>query len=150
MEEGKPSATVPKKLFANHYEYLKSAHLPESMEGSSPLSQNGASMLHLLPDVPLFPGLCLVLQEAGETYYVLVELEDSVKTIYRRTTSPSPANPLVLSAKFVAFSDSGLLPKELKGAEKWKGQLTWDGLQLSIDVESGLFTRKALFEGSLQ
>ncbi|MBR6566948.1 MAG: hypothetical protein IKK79_09100 [Spirochaetaceae bacterium] len=150
LEEGKPSATVPQKLFANHYEYLKSAHLPESMEGSSPLSQNGASMLHLLPDVPLFPGFCLVLQEAGETYYVLVELEDSVKTIYRRTTSPSPANPLVLSAKFVAFSDSGLLPKELKGAEKWKGQLTWDGLQLSINVESGLFTRKALFEGSLQ
>lgn len=149
LEEGESSVTVPQKLFANHYEYLKGVNLPSSLEGISPLNEDCSTMIYLLPDVPLFPGFCLVLQQEGETYYVLAELEDSVKTIHKRKSEPSQENPLVLPAKFIAFSESGFIPKGLKDVGKWKGQLYWDGSQLLIDVKSGLFTRKVLFEGTI-
>ncbi|MBO7163847.1 MAG: hypothetical protein J6V63_05390, partial [Spirochaetaceae bacterium] len=149
LDEGAESVSVPEKLFNTHYQYLKVATLPDSLEGCSPLQEDCCASAYLLPDVPLFPGYCLVLQQEGEFYYVLAELEQSVKAIYRRTSPPSQENPLVLPVKFQVFSDSGLLPNALKKLDKQQGKLSWDGNQLEIEGKKGLWKNKPVFKGEL-
>ncbi|MBO5690977.1 MAG: hypothetical protein J6R96_03860, partial [Spirochaetaceae bacterium] len=144
------AVVVPEKLFDSHYQYLKSAQLPDSIQGISPLQEDCCVTAYLLPDVPLFPGYCLVLQQEGEFYYVLAELEQSVKTIYHRKNQPSQENPLVLTVKFQVFSDSGLLPKALKKLDKQQGRLMWDGNQLVIEGKKGLLKNTPLFLGRMK
>lgn len=149
LEEGAESVSVPTKLYDTHYQYLKEINLPDAIQGISPLNQDCSTQVYLLPDVPLFPGLCLALQRDGETYYVLAELVDSVRTVYHRKHPPSVENPVRLPVQFLAFADSGLLPKELKDAAKWKGEFLWDGSRLSIQIKDGIFRKSILFEGFL-
>lgn len=145
LEKGADSVQVPQKLHDTHFQYLTEARLPATVQGTSSLGQDCRASLFLLPDIPLFPGLCLLLQEDGETYFVLIELEKSTNRIFSRKTAPSPQEPLVLDAQFVAFSESGVLPKELQDANKWKGSLHWDGTKLLVTAKTGLFGRERLF-----
>jgi hypothetical protein len=145
LNEGAKSVSVPEKLFNTHYRYLKVATLPDRIHGISPLQEECCTTAYLLPDVPLFPGYCLVLQQEGEFYYVLAELEQSVKAIYQRKSQPSQENPLVLPVKFLVFSDSGILPSALKKLDKQEGRLLWDGNKLVIEGKKGLWKKNPLF-----
>ena len=81
---------------------------------------------------------------------MLAELEQSVKAIYRRKNPPSQENPLVLPVKFLVFSDSGILPKELKKLNKQQGRLMWNGNQLEIEGRKGILKNTPLFVGETQ
>lgn len=148
LEEGAESVQVPRRLHDTHFQYLEEARLPSMVRGTSSLTEAAEATACLLSDVPLFPGLCLVLEDDGETHFVLVELEDSIKELYHRKTIPSQDNPLVLAARLVVFSDSGLLPKKLRNAHKWKGRVVWDGSRLEVSAKTGLLTTTTLFDGS--
>ena len=150
LEEGAASVSIPEKLFNTHYQYLKVATLPDTIQGHSPLQEECCATAFLLPDVPLFPGYCLVLQQEGEFYYVLAELDQSVKAIYHRNIQPSQENPLVLPVKFQVFSDSGLLPNALKKLDKQQGRLLWDGSQLMIEGKKGFWKKMPVFLGDFR
>lgn len=150
LEEGAASVSIPEKLFNTHYQYLKVATLPDTIQGHSPLQEECCATAFLLPDVPLFPGYCLVLQQEGEFYYVLAELEQSVKAIYHRNIQPSQENPLALPVKFQVFSDSGLLPNALKKLDKQQGRLLWDGSQLMIEGKKGFWKKMPVFLGDFR
>lgn len=145
LEEGADRVQVPKKLYNTHFQYLTEAQFPTAIQGASNLDQDCQATILLLPDAPLFPGLCLVLQEEGETYFVLIELKNSAQQIFSRKTPPSLDNPLILDTQFTAFSDSGVIPKELKNSPKWKGTLHWNGSELAVTAKTSLFGKKQLF-----
>lgn len=145
LEEGADTVQVPKKLYNTHFQYLTEAQFPTAIQGASNLDQDCQATILLLPDAPLFPGLCLVLQEEGETYFVLIELKNSAQQIFSRKTPPSLDNPLILDTQFTAFSDSGVIPKELKNSPKWKGTLHWNGSELAVTAKTSLFGKKQLF-----
>ena len=145
LEEGADRVQVPKKLYNTHFQYLTEAQFPTAIQGASNLGQDCQATILLLPDAPLFPGLCLVLQEEGETYFVLIELKNSAQQIFSRKTPPSLDNPLILDTQFTAFSDSGVIPKELKNSPKWKGTLHWNGSELAVTAKTSLFGKKQLF-----
>lgn len=145
LEEGADRVQVPKKLYNTHFQYLTEAQFPTAIQGTSNLDQDCQATILLLPDAPLFPGLCLVLQEEGETYFVLIELKNSAQQIFSRKTPPSLDNPLILDTQFTAFSDSGVIPKELKNSPKWKGTLHWNGSELAVTAKTSLFGKKQLF-----
>lgn len=145
LEEGADTVQIPKKLYNTHFQYLTEAQFPTAIQGASNLGQDCQATILLLPDAPLFPGLCLVLQEEGETYFVLIELKNSAQQIFSRKTPPSLDNPLILDTQFTAFSDSGVIPKELKNSPKWKGTLHWNGSELAVTAKTSLFGKKQLF-----
>lgn len=150
LEEGADAVQVPKKLHDTHFQYLVEAQFPTAVQGASSLGQDCQATILLLPDVPLFPGLCLVLQEDGETYFVLIELVNSAKQIFSRKNPPSPDKPLISTAKFTVFSDSGFIPKELQNSQKWKGTVQWDGNELTVTAKTSLFGIKQLFYNSIE
>ncbi len=147
LDNGAESVQVPRRLHDTHLQYLEEARLPGMVRGVSSLTEDGEATACLLGDVPLFPGLCLVLEDGGETHFVLVELEDSIKQLYHRKIAPSQDSPLVLAAKFIVFPDSGLLPKSLRNAHKWKGRVVWDGSRLEVSARTGILATASLFEG---
>lgn len=150
LEEGADAVQVPKKLHDTHFQYLVEAQFPTAVQGASSLGQDCQATILLLPDVPLFPGLCLVLQEDGETYFVLIELVNSAKQIFSRKNPPAPDKPLISTAKFTVFSDSGFIPKELQNSQKWKGTVQWDGNELTVTAKTSLFGIKQLFYNSIE
>ena len=150
LKEGANAVQVPKKLYDTHFQYLTAAQFPAAIQGASSLGQDCQATILLLPDVPLFPGLCLVLQEDGETYFVLIELKNSAKQIFSRKTPPSPDKPLITDAQFTVFSDSGIIPKELKDIPKWEGTVHWNGSELVVAAKTSFFGTEQLFHSSME
>lgn len=143
LDKGIVSVQIPLTLQDSHYEYLKAAGFPNVIQGSTNLGFTTAQ-IQLLPEAPLFPGFCLILEEGEERYFILIEFKDSVKEIYPKLDSYF-ANNLDIPVTFLAFSESGFLPKEVKNIHKRKGKVLWNGSDFVVQAKRRFLGVKEIF-----
>lgn len=140
--------TVPVKLRDTYNEFFQDAAVPFVMTGNSQLKTEYQSTMRLLPELPIFPGFCVVLNDEAFSV-ILVKLTDAAAAIYNLKEPVSENNPLRLDAHFYAFSVSGILPAELEDINRWRGQFYWDGEELTVTAKTGFFRKKTVFSGTL-
>ena len=146
FSDGKKSVVVPKNLQDSFVEYYNvNAGIPMNLDGFSCINKECPSEIQILAEADFFPGFCISLKN-NDSYYIIVELKDSVSEIFYRKEKISVENPLKLKASFFIFSDSEYLPEDLENASSWKGWVFWDGKNMTVEANVGLFKKQVVFE----
>lgn len=149
LESGAGNANTDPDYQETFIDYFRSVGMPELARGKSAYFGNAGASLRTLPSAPLMPALVLTVADGGtETTgpYILVELEDSARTILGRNGESLAKLPFRAKVKFHLVSTETALERANRISER-TGSLEWDGRTLHLSYNRVPFRPASLFEG---
>lgn len=149
LEGGATSVKADGHLKKSYPEYFAAVGLPTEVNGKS---GGKPAKIYTLNEVPYFSGL--LLEEADGGSYLIVELEDTAKKIFKRELEENKPDalkdsPVKIKANFIPIRNSSDLLDSFAGVtfiSAKKGKLLWDGENLTISVKDSIFNSKEIFE----
>lgn len=144
------AAELDPRFRESFLEYYRLLGLPDALEGANPLGRGKPASARLMDEMPLFPGLLVVLDDPKKTdpgakTVLLAELKDSARGVFGMDGPATAAKPFRAKLEFhVVRADGGF--GDAKGERT--GRLEWDGRTLRIWRDGQFFMKDLIFRGS--